>query len=206
MSSLPEPARFPGHMRVADADRAVVSDLLSAAYAEGRLDREEHDQRLEQAMAAKTFDDLRSLTGDLVPGSNTGRTMGAFSSAGSPLIDRSDNDGKADATMALFGGMSRSGAWRARRNIQNLTLFGGSDFDFRDAVFTSDVVEINIFCGFGGVDVIVPEGVNVRNEMVALFGGSDVKKISPTPGAPTIVLKGLVMFGGVSAVGKPRGA
>ena len=43
-------------MRAGDSDRAVVSDLLSAAYAEGRLTRDEHDARLAQALEAKTFD------------------------------------------------------------------------------------------------------------------------------------------------------
>ena len=56
----------------------------------------------------------------------------------------------------------------------------------------------------GGVDVVVPDGVNVRNETIAIFGGSDVKNITPAPGGPTIVLKGLVMFGGIDAKGKQR--
>lgn len=203
-NSLPEPGRFPGHMRAADADRAVVSDLLSAAYAEGRLTREEHDARLEQAMAAKTFEDLRALTTDLVPSSNPGRTVGAFSSSGAPSMDRSQGSDEAETTFAIFGGVERAGNWRVRRNIANLTLFGGSGFDFRDATFTSDVVTLNVFCAFGGVDVVVPEGVNVRNETVAIFGGTDVKNITPSPGAPTIVLKGLVLFGGMDAKGKAR--
>ena len=190
-------------MRAADSDRAIVTDLLSAAYAEGRLTRDEHDIRLAQAMEAKTFDDLRVLTADLIPGSNPGRTIGAFSSAGT-TIDRSSDTNEAETTFAIFGGMERAGAWKARRNISNLTLFGGSSFDFRDATFTSDVVTLNVFCAFGGVEVTVPEGVNVRNETVAIFGGTDVKNISPAPGAPTIVLKGLVLFGGIDAKGKRR--
>lgn len=204
MSNVPEPQRFPGHMRAADSDRAIVSDLLSAAYAEGRLTREEHDSRLERAMAAKTFEDLRVLTGDLVPGSNPGRVVGAFSSSGAS-VDRSDTGKDAETTFAIFGGMERAGSWVARRFVSNLTLFGGSRFDFRNATFASDVVELNVFCMFGGVDVLVPEGINVRNETVAMFGGSDVKHIIPTPGAPTIVLKGIVLFGGVDVKGaRPR--
>lgn len=203
-NAYPEPQRYPGSMRAADADRAIVTDLLSAAYAEGRLTREEHDTRLAQAMAAKTFDDLRGLTIDLVPGSNTGRTVGAFSSAGAPVVDRSGDTSEAETTFAVFGGMQRAGSWRARRNISNITLFGGSKFDFRDAAFTSDQVILNVFCAFGGVDVVVPEGVNVRNETVAIFGGTDVKNITPAPGGPTVVLKGLVLFGGIDAKGKPR--
>lgn len=202
--ALPRPQRFPGHMRAADADRTIVADLLSAAYAEGRLTREEHDERVAQAMQAKTFDDLRGLTADLVPGSNTGRTIGAFSSAGAPIVDRSNDSTEAETTFAIFGGMERAGGWRARRNISNLTLFGGSKFDFRDATFASDEVTLNVFCAFGGVDVVVPDGVNVRNETIAVFGGTDVKHITPAPGGPTVVLKGLVLFGGVDVKGKSR--
>ena len=204
MSNVPEPRRYPGHLRAADADRAIVTDLLSAAYAEGRLTREEHDTRLAQAMEAKTFDDLRALTGDLVPDANTGRTVGAFSLAGAPTVDRSVDTNEAETTFAIFGGMERTGGWRARRNISNLTMFGGSRFDFRDATFASDVITLNVFCAFGGVDVVVPDGVNVRNETIAIFGGSDVKNITPAPGAPTIVLKGIVLFGGIDAKGKQR--
>lgn len=192
-------------MRAADADRAVVSDLLSAAYAEGRLSRDEHDHRLGQAMAAKTFEELRGLTVDLVPGGNPGRTIGAFSSSGAPTVDRSASGRDADTTFAIFGAVDRSNGWHARRNISNLTLFGASKFDFRGATFGSDVVTLTIFCAFGAVEIVVPEGVNVRNETVALFGASEVKDISPAPpGAPTLVLKGVVAFGGIDVKGRPH--
>lgn len=199
MSNLPQPSGgFPGHLRAADADRALVADLLGAAYAEGRLTREEHDARLTAAMQAKTFDDLTPLTVDLVPSPNQGRTVGAFSSPGVP-VDRANASTEAETTFAVFAGMSRKGAWRARRNISNVTLFGGSEFDFSQATFESDVCELQIYCAFGGVEITVPPGVNVRNETVAIFGGTEVKRITPQPGAPTIVLKGLVLFGGVEA-------
>lgn len=200
----PEPLRQPGGMRAGDSDRAMVSDLLSAAYAEGRLTRDEHDTRVSQAMEARTFDDLRSLTADLVPSANQGRTLGAFTSSGAPNVERGPDGEAADTTFAFFGAMQRTGAWRARRHVSNLTLFGGSKFDFRNATFASDVVELTIICGFGGVEVIVPPGVNVRNETLALFGGTDLKRIDPAPGAPTIVLKGVVAFGGIEAKGAKR--
>src|SRR4051812_38735267 len=56
-----------GSLRASDADRDQVAALLGAAYAEGRLTSEEHDERLEQVLVARTFDDLIPLTADLVP-------------------------------------------------------------------------------------------------------------------------------------------
>jgi len=52
-------------MRVGDADRAETADLLASHYGAGRLDRAELDQRLGQAMEAKTRADLLALVADL---------------------------------------------------------------------------------------------------------------------------------------------
>jgi hypothetical protein len=45
-------------MRASDRDRAVVHDALAEAYAEGRLDRDELDERTVQVDGAKTYADL----------------------------------------------------------------------------------------------------------------------------------------------------
>lgn len=52
-------------MRISDAERTEVADLLSRHYGDGRLDQAEFDQRLEQAMKAKTYRDLSGLFADL---------------------------------------------------------------------------------------------------------------------------------------------
>lgn len=58
-------------MRASDRDRAVVHDVIADAYAEGRLDRDELDERVGAVDAAKTYADLltpiRDLTADVVP-------------------------------------------------------------------------------------------------------------------------------------------
>jgi hypothetical protein len=50
-------ARDPAYagVRASDRDRAVAQDVLSAAYAEGRLDRDGLDERTSQVGGAKTY-------------------------------------------------------------------------------------------------------------------------------------------------------
>ena len=48
-----------------DADRDTAVGLLNAAWAEGRLTTDEHDQRLSAAYAARTWQQLGQLTADL---------------------------------------------------------------------------------------------------------------------------------------------
>ena len=54
-------------LRASDADRAVVHDLLTEAFADGRLDREEYDERAAATLQARTLGQLPPLVADLVP-------------------------------------------------------------------------------------------------------------------------------------------
>jgi len=53
------------HLRVSDADRQAVTDRLAEHFADGRLDQAEFDDRVGQAMNAKTRADLSGLFSDL---------------------------------------------------------------------------------------------------------------------------------------------
>ena len=206
----PEPTREPadvgpivgGNLRASDADREQVSNLLSAAYAEGRITREEHDERLDEVMAAKTFDQLIPITHDLVPITPPPSTLATPPPPAGFAIDTTAASDESDKMVAVFGGVSRTGRWRVRKSTQALALFGGMDLDLRDAVFESPVVEISGFWCFGGLDIKVPAGMEVRDQTAGIFGGTDVRDVGdPLPGAPTLVLKGMTLFGGVSVHG-----
>ena len=53
------------HIRVSDAERNSVAELLGQHYADGRLDQAEFDDRISRTMAAKTRGDLVGLFDDL---------------------------------------------------------------------------------------------------------------------------------------------
>ncbi len=57
-----------GHFRASHADRARVTDVLKAAFGEGRLTQEELDARVGQVGAARTYAELATLTADLPSG------------------------------------------------------------------------------------------------------------------------------------------
>jgi hypothetical protein len=65
----PGPPGFaqPG-MRAAAADRDRTIDVLTAAYGEGRLTKEEFDTRCARVLSAKTYADLAAVVADLPAG------------------------------------------------------------------------------------------------------------------------------------------
>lgn len=113
------------------------------------------------------------------------------------------NDGMAVAGasgkeyLATFSGQDVKFDGEVFEGAELSAVFGGVKCDIRNAIIEKDVV-INASAVFGGVTVLVPEGVNVKIKSSALFGGvSDAKKRPYTDGATTIYVNADAMFGGV---------
>ena len=76
-------------------------------------------------------------------------------------------------------------------------VFGGIDYDLRNAIFKEDSV-INTTSIFGGIDIFVPEDVKVKVKSLSIFGGvSDKKKRNEQPDSHTIYINATCLFGGV---------
>lgn len=177
-----------GDLGVAESDRQHVITLLNTAHAEGHLSAYDRDRRIESAVAAQTFDDLVPLTRDLVVPQPA------------PLVNfqPASSDQQAEQIVAIFSGTKRTGQWEVRPNTSVLTMFGGVELDLTQAIFTSQTVVVNVFCMFGGIELTVPPGTVVENQVIAIFGGSDTHKVAPPlAGAPKLIVKGFVGFGGV---------
>jgi hypothetical protein len=65
---LPSVAGDRGRLRAAHADREHVIGLLTTAFVRGMLDKNEFDQRIGQALAARTYAELGAVTVDLPSG------------------------------------------------------------------------------------------------------------------------------------------
>jgi hypothetical protein len=81
-----DPAVAP--LRASDADRNVVHSLLTEAFADGRLDREEYDERTAATLQARTLGQFPALVADLVPD----RPLIPSSSSRVPLVAASSTD------------------------------------------------------------------------------------------------------------------
>lgn len=204
-NNVPEPARQEprdvgpiagGNQRASDADREQVANLLGTAYSEGRLTHDEYEERLERAMTARTFDDLVPITTDLVQVTPPTQSSHDYS------VEQAGASDERDTMIAIFGAANRKGKWRVRRSSMAIAFCGGVELDLTEAIFESPTVEIvGLWC-FGGLDITVPDGVEVRDQTAAVFGGTEMKRLGdPVPGAPVIVLKGMALFGGITIKG-----
>lgn len=198
-------------LRASDADRERVAERLRDALAEGRLDMEEFEERLEATYTARTYGELAPITRDLpgadavVPppvsmvkepaqqGSWAGRIVGG--------------EGSSTWGVAVMSGFERKGRWTVPRQFNCFAFWGGGSIDLRDANFADREVTINCVAIMGGMEIIVPPGVEVVVRGLGIMGGFDHSEegVPGDPGAPRVIVTGFAFWGGVGVERKlPR--
>jgi hypothetical protein len=188
-SELPE-------MRASDSERERVAERLRDAVAEGRLDLEEFEQRLDATYKARTHGELEPLVSDLPVTSSmsaaTTRSGGWGQRVGGPATSR--------GAFAFWGGFGRKGTWTVGRKFTAFTLMGGGEIDLREARFEDRVTVIRCFAIMGGVQIVVPPELNVETRGIGLMGGFGEHGEGagdPDPAAPRVIISGVAIMGGV---------
>jgi hypothetical protein len=199
MSELSGPADH-SLMRVSDSDREQAADVLREAAGQGRLSMDELDERLESAYAAKTYADLAAVTYDL-PAS--GR-MPAPPVQGATQVSRIGGTPRSTFSVAIMSGARRTGRWVVPRSYVSVAVMGGVELDLREAQFAEPVVTLHAYTIMGGIQITVPEDVEVDVSGVAFMGGFDHNASGPgVPGAPQVRVLGFALMGGVEVRRKP---
>ena len=98
---------------------------------------------------------------------------------------------------ATFSGQKLDFSNQVFENSAFTAVFGGVDANLRNVIITEDKV-ITVCAIFGGVDIKVPENVNVKIRSTSIFGGIDSKRPTNIENVPTIYIDGTCLFGGAS--------
>ena len=96
---------------------------------------------------------------------------------------------------AAFSGCDLNYDGEVFEGAELTAVFGGVDCNLRNAIIEKDCA-IQVSAIFGGIDILVPTGINVKVNANCIFGGIS-NKTSVHKGAPTVYISGTCMFGGV---------
>ncbi|WP_329340213.1 DUF1707 domain-containing protein [Streptomyces sp. NBC_01352] len=191
-------------LRASDADRERVAEVLRDALAEGRLDMEEFGERLDATYKARTYGELAPITRDL-PSGPGGAPAPRISMTKEPAQSGSwagrivGGEGSSTWAVAIMSGFQRKGRWTVPRRFNCFAFWGGGEIDLREANFADSEVEINCIAIMGGMQVIVPPGVEVLVRGLGIMGGFDQREegVPGDPGAPRVIVTGFAFWGGV---------
>ncbi len=179
--------------RASDKERDAVVQRVQDAFAEGRLDDTEFDERTRAALTARTHAELDALLADLpaaAPGSAPavpGRGPGRFA-------------------IALKSSVRRAGRWRVPERYTTVVYKGGGLLDLRAAELSGPVTTFVAVAYKSRVTILVPPSVRV--EMTG-FGVTQGQADEEDPGyrlpadAPVIHVRGIAYKGTVEIATRP---
>jgi hypothetical protein len=191
----PPPTPAPA-IRASDQDRDAVVQRLQAAFAEGRLDDEEFDERMRAALTARTSANLAPLLDDLPaapvrtaapvrPGPKPGRFAVAYKNS-----------------------IRRSGRWRVPERFTSVVYKGGGWLDLRAAELTAPVTTVVAVAYKSRIDILVPPGVRVEMEGLGVSNGwsaDDEWERQLPRDAPVVHIRGIAYKGTIEASTRPPG-
>ena len=186
-------------IRVGDQDREAVVQRLQQAFAEGRLDDEEFDQRTRAALTAKHSSDLAGLTRDL-PDTATAPVPGLLASS-----EGRRRDG--GSAIAYKSSVRRAGRWRVPERFRTIVYKGSGHLDLRAAELTARETTLAVIAYKSRVDILVPLGVRVHLEGFGVSKGwsaeEDLEDRLPAD-APLVHVRGIGYKGTIEVSTRPR--
>jgi Domain of unknown function (DUF1707) len=181
-------------IRASDQERDAVLQQVQQAFAEGRLDDTEFDERMRSALSARTHADLDVLLKDLpsVPPS----------AAPAPA-----NAGPAPGKLAVAykGRIRRAGRWRVPERYTTVVYKGGGTLDLRVAELSGPVTTMRVVAYKSTVTILVPPGVRAEITGFGIVqGGVDEDPGYRLPAdAPVINIRALAYKGTVEVSTHP---
>jgi hypothetical protein len=169
---MDEPSRQPAIL-AGDEEREHSTQLLSRAVVEGRLTLEEFSDRVGRAQAARTREELATLTNDL---------------PAAPPATSTEVTAPHQRHVAFCSRLVRSGPWELAAKSEFRSICGTITLDLSQARLAGSAVELEIFNLFGTVTVIVPESIEVNVSGGGMFASQVIQPPNspPVAGAPKL--------------------
>jgi hypothetical protein len=184
-------------MRVGDRERDAVVQRLQEAFADGRLDDDEFDQRTRAALTARLNSELDVLTQDLRASGGAPRPVSPATAAGKP----------GRLAVAYKSSIRRGGRWRVPDQFRTVVYKGSGHIDLRAAELTSHVTTLYAIAYKSRIDVLVPLGVRVELDGFGVSKGwsaeEDLESRLPAD-APVVHVRGIGYKGTIEVSTKPQ--
>ena len=193
---MPDPTTTPVALR---AQRERTIQTLCDEFAADHIEVDEFERRLDVAHRALTVAELQGLTADLpanAPATAPLPAPAAAPTAPPTSVNRSANQ----LFVGLMGGAMRRGRWTPAAESTAIAIMGGVNLDFREAVLPAGETVVHAFAFWGGVDIIVPPGLDVAVNGIGIMGGFDHRGDTGTPVHPhaaRLRVDGVALMGGV---------
>jgi hypothetical protein len=173
-----------------EQERERIVEALSAHFAADHLTTQELEDRFERAYKARTTQELSLVVAGLPALAQPARSPAPVPRASTRVRAPSDRDER--RYTAVMSSFRKGGEWTPSRTTMVRAVMSEVKLDLRDATFVDDQIEIEVKAAFADVQIIVPPGVSVECDGMAVLGefGARPDASPADPAAPRVVVRG----------------
>ena len=199
-----DPVSDPRELRVSDAEREHVAQLLQRAVGRGLIDLAEFGERTDAALAARTRGQLNAVLADL-PGLVHPERPGPAVARRPGVQPPAVTEDAGPRIRAVLGSVTRRGDWDVPARLVVETTMGSVKLDLSEATVPHERVEIELDVLAASVEVRLPAGARIdTGALQVTLSSVDVRRRVRAGGdGPLFVLTGSVRVGSVD-VRPPR--
>ena len=188
----PGQAAVPG-IRASDRERDAATHRLQEAFAEGRLDDAEFDDRMRAAPTARTRGQLDQLLTDLPDSS-----PGFLGRSVAPVAGRPPGR----FALTFKSSIRRSGRWRVPEHYTAVIYKGSGWLDLRAAELTAPVTTLLAVAYKSRITILVPPGIRVEAGGFGADTDTDPGAVLAAD-APVLHVRGFTYKGTVEVRSRP---
>lgn len=179
-------------IRASDRERDAATQRLQEAFAEGRLDDSEFDQRMRTALSARTRPELDRLLADLPAQPRPPAGLG-HGVAGRP---------PGRLAVAFKSSVRRAGRWRVPEHYRTVVYKGDGWLDLRAAELTAAETTLLTVAYKSRITILVPPGVRVEASGFGADTDTEARPALPAD-APVIHVRGYSYKGTIRVRNRP---
>lgn len=175
-----------------EQQKSTLLDQLSHSFSQDRITLEEYERLVESVASVRSSTELQTLS----------RSIAVYprgeAAQGAAQYSHEEHSRGPQMSLAILSGSELKGRFVASRNHRAIAVLGGVDIDLRYAEIPAEGIDIEAFAVLGGVEITVPDDLNVVTRGMGILGGfSGGNNQSHIPGAPVVRVRGLALLGGV---------
>ena len=176
-------------IRASDRERDAATQRLQQAFAEGRLDDGEFDQRMRTALSARTRPELDQLLTDLPAPSPAAGPPGPARPPGRLAV-------------SFKSSVRRAGRWRVPERYRTVVYKGSGWLDLRAAELTAAETTLLAVAYKSRITILVPPGLRVE---AGGFGADTDTEAGPAlpADAPVLHVRGFAYKGTIRVRNRP---
>ena len=150
---------------------------LSAAFATDHLSLDQFESRLDRVRQAPNRATIDAIMADIMPSGGFTVPTGVVAVQDHTAVRHHETLIPVEPAEVLriktvMGSTKRAGSWTVPLRLELKVVLGEVTIDLRDAVFCSDVLDIDLDVLLSSVTLIVPAGTQVENESDERFSSS----------------------------------